>query len=201
MLLPPLELSLTIARKIMPKNKPEQPRISAGVAKGIKLKVGEDVRPITDRMKQSLFDLLTGYLLQATILDLYAGSGSLGLEALSRGAAFCTFVENEKEVADLLRENIAAAGFTELSLIQEINVGRFIRDNKETFDLVFCDPPYYIMESFELHKLSKLLHEKSLLILKLPSDYKVPLLKTMPLVYQAKFGQNQLVIVGKKPVA
>src|SRR4030042_3125840 len=94
-------------------------RIIAGTKRGMKLvsPTTDATRPITDRVKQSLFDVLQNYglLAGARVADLFCGVGSLGLEALSRGAAFVTFVEKNGEIVEILEKNIARAGFMEQS--------------------------------------------------------------------------------------
>jgi 16S rRNA (guanine966-N2)-methyltransferase len=123
-------------------------RIIAGTKRGMKLFSPEtkETRPITDRVKQSLFDVLTNYdlLSGARVADLFCGVGSLGLEALSRGAAFVTFVEKNGEVIEVLEKNIAKAGFGERSRVVQASafrVGAPVGAG-ERCDLVFVDPPY-----------------------------------------------------------
>lgn len=123
-------------------------RIIAGTKRGMKLvsPKTKETRPITDRVKQSLFDVLVNYdlLAGARVADLFCGLGSLGLEALSRGAAFVTFVENNGEVIEVLEENIDKAGFGERSRV--VHAGAFRvgapLGGGERYDLVFVDPPY-----------------------------------------------------------
>lgn len=123
-------------------------RIIAGTKRGMKLfspKTNE-TRPITDRVKQSLFDVLANYdlLSGARVADLFSGVGSLGLEALSRGAVFVTFVEKNGEVIEVLEKNIAKAGFGERSRV--VHAGAFRVGApvgaEGRYDLVFVDPPY-----------------------------------------------------------
>jgi 16S rRNA (guanine966-N2)-methyltransferase len=123
-------------------------RIIAGTKRGMKLlsPTTDATRPITDRVKQSLFDVLVNYdlLSGARVADLFCGVGSLGLESLSRGAAFVTFVEKSGEVIDVLEKNIAKAGFGERSrvvLASAFQVGAPVGAG-ERYDLVFVDPPY-----------------------------------------------------------
>jgi len=123
-------------------------RIIAGAKRGMKLFSPEtkETRPITDRVKQSLFDVLVNYdlLSGARAADLFCGVGSLGLEALSRGAAFVTFVEKNGEVIEVLEKNIEKAGFGERSrvvLASAFRVGAPVVAG-ERYDLVFVDPPY-----------------------------------------------------------
>ena len=124
-------------------------RIIAGTKRGMKLFSPEtrETRPITDRVKESLFKVLRNYdlLAGARVADLFCGVGSLGLEALSRGAAFVTFVEKNAEIAEVLEKNIAKAGFGERSRVvraSAFRVGAPVGPGGERYDLVFVDPPY-----------------------------------------------------------
>lgn len=124
-------------------------RIIAGTKRGMTL-FGPQTpvsRPITDRVKESLFMVLQNYdvLAGATVADLFCGVGSLGLEALSRGAAFVTFVEMSTEIVAVLEKNIAKTGFVGQSRIvcaSGFRVGAPVGPGRERYDLVFVDPPY-----------------------------------------------------------
>lgn len=124
-------------------------RISGGGARGIPLLVpkGETVRPATDRLRQAVFSSLAGCVGGAQFLDLFAGSGAYGLEALSRGAAGGTFVESNFRAVDCLRRNLAAVckslGRTEegLAVLQLDALGTPLGGGRPP-DLVFIDPPY-----------------------------------------------------------
>jgi len=121
-------------------------RIVAGSARGRRLVVpeGTDVRPTSDRVREAVFNAL--YSLDdavdgATVLDLFAGTGALGLEALSRGATSVTFVENHREAATALNANIAALGFGESSTVIRADGRRWL-SSAPHFDVAFLDPPY-----------------------------------------------------------
>ncbi|MFN2594579.1 MAG: 16S rRNA (guanine(966)-N(2))-methyltransferase RsmD [Actinomycetota bacterium] len=118
-------------------------RVISGSAKGLRLKSpGLGTRPMTDMMKEALFSALGG-LKGAVILDLYAGSGSLGLEALSRGAKKATFVENAREAIVKLEANIKTTGFGRKSEVVWADVQATLgRGAERRVDLVFLDPPY-----------------------------------------------------------
>jgi 16S rRNA (guanine966-N2)-methyltransferase len=124
-------------------------RIIAGTRRGMKLISPETkiTRPITDRIKESLFNVLQNYdlLAGAKVADLFCGVGSLGLEALSRGAEFVTFVENNAEVMAVLERNLAKTGFAAQSRVvraSAFQVGAPIGPGDKRYDLVFVDPPY-----------------------------------------------------------
>ncbi len=140
-------------------------RVIAGITKGRKLfapKV-KDLRPTTDRVKETLFNILGDVVKDASVLDLYAGIGSLGIEALSRGAHFIIFIENNKVVFNYLKRNLELTGFSDKAKTLPINVEKilkqFIRD-KRAFDLIFIDPPYKI----DFDKLIEILKDCSLIL-------------------------------------
>ena len=124
-------------------------RIIAGAKRGMKLFSPQTdlSRPILDRVKQSLFDCLTKYNMPAgkTVADLFCGVGSLGLEALSRGAEFVAFFEKDPKTASILKKNIAKAGFEKQSRViitDAFRMGAAPVAGQPKYDLVFVDPPY-----------------------------------------------------------
>jgi 16S rRNA (guanine966-N2)-methyltransferase len=118
-------------------------RVVAGSAKGRRLKSPTTgTRPMTDRMKESVFSAL-GDVDGLSVLDLYAGSGALGLEALSRGAHRATFVESAREAMIKLKENVEATGFEDNADIVWAEVAGIVAKNAtQRVDLIFLDPPY-----------------------------------------------------------
>lgn len=128
-------------------------RIIAGSKRGMKLlsPKGFDTRPITDRVKESLFNILYNYDMprERIVADLFCGTGSLGLEALSRGAGEVTFVEKDASAVEVLNRNIAKAGFIAQSKVIRANVlkvGAAVSSGAEKCGLVFVDPPYKMTE-------------------------------------------------------
>jgi 16S rRNA (guanine966-N2)-methyltransferase len=145
-------------------------RIIAGAKRGMKLlsPKGDVSRPITDRVKESLFSVLYKYDLPAekTVADLFCGVGSLGIESLSRGARFVTFVEKDPEIIAVLKKNIEKAGFAKESKIigaDAFKIGAPV--NEQKYNLIFVDPPYLATEdagsSSRLSGLLDLLGEQS----------------------------------------
>ena len=119
-------------------------RIISGSARGRKLKEpqGRDTRPTTDKVKESMFNIIQFELEGRRVLDLFSGTGQLGLEALSRGAVHCTFVDQRREAAVLIGENIKLTGFTEVSRVVQGEALSFLASCGEKFDVIFLDPPY-----------------------------------------------------------
>jgi 16S rRNA (guanine966-N2)-methyltransferase len=118
-------------------------RIIAGSARGRRLAAppGSSTRPTADRAREGLFNVVMPELKDARWLDLYAGSGAVGLEALSRGAAEAVFVESHPRAAAVIRENIERVGLPGARLVAA-PVERFLAGEPEPFDVVFADPPY-----------------------------------------------------------
>jgi 16S rRNA (guanine(966)-N(2))-methyltransferase RsmD len=124
-------------------------RVIAGSARGLKLTApaGMQTRPTADRVKEALFSIIISRheLLGARILDICAGTGSLGIEALSRGAASCSFIEQDRPVMGILEKNIAKAGLSskgEYLLLDAIKGLNQLSRQGKNFDIVFFDPPY-----------------------------------------------------------
>jgi 16S rRNA (guanine(966)-N(2))-methyltransferase RsmD len=120
-------------------------RVIAGVARGVPLIVPRDrgTRPITDRVKETLFAILGDRVPGARVLDLYAGSGAIGIEALSRGAAHATFVERARPALVALHANLERTHLAELARVEAADAVRFLREPPgEPWQLVFLDPPY-----------------------------------------------------------
>ncbi len=119
-------------------------RIIAGAAKGRILQApkGPKTRPMMDRAKEAIFSALSGVVEDAAVLDLYAGSGSLGLEALSRGARSVVFVESRRDAVRVLRANVATVGLGGNAVSAKVE--DFLGQGTGTFDLAFVDPPYEV---------------------------------------------------------
>ena len=119
-------------------------RIIAGDKRGIRMETlpGQDTRPTLERVKEGIFSSIQFILPGAAVLDLYAGSGQLGIEALSRGAAFCTFVDDNREAVSVVKQNLEKAGLTTQGKVLQAKVGGFLTSNTEKFDIIFIDPPY-----------------------------------------------------------
>ncbi|HID89291.1 MAG TPA: 16S rRNA (guanine(966)-N(2))-methyltransferase RsmD [Anaerolineae bacterium] len=120
-------------------------RVIAGKAKGRKLKSvpGGDTRPITDRAKSALFNILGEDVIGSRFLDLFAGTGQVGIEALSRGAAEAVFVERNSAALRTIRENLAHTGLTDHARVVRADVFEFLRREPEPFDYVYIAPPQY----------------------------------------------------------
>jgi 16S rRNA (guanine966-N2)-methyltransferase len=118
-------------------------RIIAGKAGRLAIKVPSAVaRPTTDFVRQAVFSILAGRVDHARVLDLFAGSGALGLEALSRGAAACVFVDEHRQAATVITDNLTKSRLPGGRVVRA-EVTAFLRRDAATYDLIFADPPYF----------------------------------------------------------
>ena len=119
-------------------------RVITGTARGRKLKepAGMETRPTTDRVKEGIFSSIQFELEGRRILDLFGGTGQMGIEALSRGAVHCTFVDLRKEAVSVIRENLTLTGFSEQARVIQGDALAFLSRSRENFDVIFLDPPY-----------------------------------------------------------
>lgn len=120
-------------------------RIIAGTRRGKKLLAleGNEVRPTTNMVKEAVFNILQFGIEGRRFLDLFAGSGQMGLEALSRGAGECVFVDSSRDSVRIIEKNIAATGFGDRSRVFGGDFAGFLRGERGRFDVAFLDPPYH----------------------------------------------------------
>ena len=120
-------------------------RVIAGSAKRLQLKTieGMDTRPTTDRIKETLFNMISAYIADSNFLDLFSGSGAIGIEALSRGAACAVFVEQSKKAMECIKENLRYTKLADKAEVYETDVLNALNrlEGKKTFDYIFMDPP------------------------------------------------------------
>ena len=119
-------------------------RVITGTARGRRLKepVGLETRPTADRVKEGIFSSIQFELEGRRVLDLFGGTGQMGIEALSRGAAHATFVDLRKEAVGIIRENLSLTGFSDRATVVQGDYLAFLTRCRETFDVIFLDPPY-----------------------------------------------------------
>ena len=146
-------------------------RVIAGTAKRLALKTveGLDTRPTTDRIKETLFNMINMEIPECRFLDLFSGSGAIGIEALSRGASLAVLVEQNKKAAECIRQNLAFTRLADRAVLMQTDVrtalGRL--EGEKPFDIIFMDPPYrqdLEREVLELLADSSLADEQTLII-------------------------------------
>ena len=119
-------------------------RVITGTARGMRLETleGNDVRPTSEKVKEAIFSAINFEIEGRRVLDLFAGSGQLGIEALSRGALKCVFTDQSQNAVDVIKRNVQKTGFLKESVICRTDYMSFLRGTKEAFDIAFIDPPY-----------------------------------------------------------
>lgn len=177
-------------------------RVIAGKAKNKKLQVPEGTtRPVTDRIKTVIFDLLHDYLPEARVLDLFAGSGAYGIEALSRGAAQATFIDANGEAIGIIKINLINCQFTEQSKVIKGELPDVLKEiNQTNFDIIFCDPPFDRLNGFSLYDYQKVITTQNLFCLRLPSKHKPEQvgIKQFNLEYSRELGVSTIYFLRAK---
>jgi 16S rRNA (guanine966-N2)-methyltransferase len=169
-------------------------RVVAGEFRGRRLAAprGQCTRPTADRVREALFSML-GDVSGARVLDLYAGSGALGIEALSRGAESAVFVERDVRAAAVIERNLTSLGLEQRVVRQDAM--RFLAHEEGTFDLVFCDPPYDSASRLAgplAERLPALTSEEARIVTE--SDKRTPLELPFPLLTERTYGDTRIAI-------
>ena len=173
-------------------------RVIAGDAKGKTLKMvpGKGTRPITDRVKESLFNILDWRVPDCRFLDLFAGTGSVGIEALSRGAAEAVFVEKAAKAIRVIRENLRHTEMSEWARVLHTDAFTFLAQSSERFDIIYVAPPQYRqMWSKTLLALDErpLLREGGVVVVQVfPKEFESLPLERLALTDQRKYGSTLL---------
>lgn len=142
-------------------------KITSGQYKGLSLSLPEHIRPITQKDKKMLIDTLRYDLTGAKILDLYAGSGQIGIEALSNGAAHATFVESERKNIDIIRNNLLKIKFDPVTYtIVNQDISSFIRQNSAKYDIIIADPPHFTVNWADFSLIDQLSLPGTILVIK-----------------------------------
>lgn len=181
-------------------------RVIAGKARSLPLKTvpGMETRPTTDRTKETLFNMIQPYMADCHFLDLFSGSGAIGIEAISRGAKEAVFVEENQKAASCIKENLKFTHFENQGIIMQTDVMTALKrlEGGKTFDCIFMDPPY----NKELEKevcmylqSSNLIHDRTLIIIEASLETDFSYLEGLGLsIYkQKKYKTNQHVLVEK----
>ena len=154
-------------------------RVISGMARGRRLKdlPGMDTRPTTDKVKESMFNIIQFDIPGRKVLDLYGGSGQLTVEALSRGAASAVILDRNPAAVKIIRENVQACGFGEQTKILSMDARAFLAGCREKFDVVFLDPPYtgpLLEESLQTIAAIDIVSEHGIIICESALDKELP---------------------------
>jgi len=179
-------------------------RVIAGSAGGVRLAVPKrGVRPTMDRVKAAIFSSLGEAIIGARVLDLFAGSGALGIEALSRGAAAAIFVEDDRQSTEVIDKNLAKTNLK--GGVRQQGVFDFLRQqsNAEKFQIIFADPPYQKAQRGESHtetllnneNLPQLLEPNGILVLEKRPDETVSEMKLWRVIRRKTYGTTEVLFL------
>ena len=171
-------------------------RVISGYARGrhITAPKGTKIRPTSDRVKEAIFNTISTLVIQSDFLDMFAGTGSIGIEALSRGADSCTFIDKSPQAIRCIKNNLSNLGFDDRSIVMQGDSREVAAKLTKTYDIIFLDPPYgkdlviSIMKNLKL-----LLKEEGIIVvetenkIELPSQY-----ETFQLIKTSKYGDTQI---------
>jgi 16S rRNA (guanine(966)-N(2))-methyltransferase RsmD len=182
-------------------------RVIAGTARGRKLKSPPaSTRPITDRVKENLFNILGTDVIDARVLDLYAGAGSVGIEALSRGATHATFVELDEGAVKTIRENLLSTRLADRARVVKENVYKFLKRPPPgaVYDLIYIAPPQYREMWTETLQLldarPELLDDDGTVVVQIhPVEYAEQELETLEMDDERRYGSTLLCFYSKRP--
>lgn len=174
-------------------------RVLAGKYKGRVLKTVPNisVRPATSKVKAAIFNILQSRVdwRNAVVLDLYAGSGSVGIEALSRGAERAVFVEFDRSALQFLKKNIESISLLSEAQVVFADVKKFLTTSSRAYDVVFCDPPYAVEYLAELPSMvfeSGAVKEEGILIMEHPTRFEFTPNSLWEIVVQKTYGRTSI---------
>jgi 16S rRNA (guanine966-N2)-methyltransferase len=153
--------------------------------------------PMSERIRNALFNKIADELEGAEVLDAFAGSGALGLEALSRGAASALFVERDHVAQKIIGKNIATIGAANATLVKA-PVASWSEKTEQRFDIIFADPPYHDPQLSTVSKLFRLLKPNGLMVLSYPDRGEVPVDTEVVVVDSRTYGNAALAFYRKK---
>lgn len=154
--------------------------------------------PMSERIRGSLFNIIGSDIEGAEVLDAFAGSGSLGLEAISRGARFATFIERDRVAQNIITNNIKSLELAEVTKLAKSPVASWADAAKEQYDFIFADPPFHDLQLSTVGKLTKLLKPNGLMVLSYTGTGEVPTYLGVVVVDNRKYGDAALAFYRKK---
>ncbi|MBN1580111.1 MAG: 16S rRNA (guanine(966)-N(2))-methyltransferase RsmD [Anaerolineae bacterium] len=173
-------------------------RVIAGKAKGKKLKLvpGEGTRPISDRVKESVFNILVHDVPDSRFLDLFAGTGAVGIEALSQGAAEVVFVEKASKAIRVIRDNLQITNFSSQATVLHQDAFKYVPAAQGQFDIIYVAPPQYqglwsrALQTIDEHQI---LAEDGIIVAQIfPKEFEPVVLQHVVLADQRKYGSTML---------
>lgn len=180
-------------------------KIISGILKGRNIK-GHDIegtRPTMDRIKESLFAIIQNHIRDSVVLDLFAGSGNLGIEALSNGASYCYFNDLNKKCVNAIKENLSNFSIDDKAKVINMDYNEalmYFKNNNIKFNLVFLDPPYNKDVTFDITRSLyeyDLLYDDALIVIEKDSS-KIPLIDNFDLIKSKKYGDKYVFIMSRE---
>lgn len=182
-------------------------KILAGKFKGKKLLTTKDIRPATSLVRDSIFNISQNFIENANFLDIFSGSGALGLEALSRGARKSTFIDNNFKSCQIIKKNIQALSMENQTKIVQKDAIQALKILEDTYDIITIDPPFiiykqnpsYITNLLSLLNTKNLITQDSLIFLEEPTYSKRdPIIEGLTLLHKRKYGSCFLLEYASK---
>jgi 16S rRNA (guanine966-N2)-methyltransferase len=175
-------------------------RVISGVAKGKKLNTieGNDTRPTTDRLKETLFNIISLDVRDCNFLDLFSGSGAIGIEALSRGAKSCYFIDNSKQCCEIINMNLKNTNLLSKANVIKSDCSNAISSINKTFDIIFIDAPYYKDKTNSLLqqiKQTEVLSKDGMIIVEQGSKDDLPNIDGIEIIKIKKFKTTTFVFI------
>ena len=152
-------------------------RVITGSARGCRLRTleGNDVRPTTEKVKEAMFSAIQFDVEGRRVLDLFAGSGQLGIEALSRGAESAVFIDSSKKSIEVVKQNLAAARLEDKAKVMQTDFAAYLAMTPDRYDIVFMDPPYATGQlSSALQSVARVMSNYAIAVCEHPSDEPLP---------------------------
>lgn len=174
-------------------------RVISGSARGRKLAAPEglDTRPTTDRVKESVFNIISPYVPTKNVLDLFAGSGAMGIEALSRACEHAVFIEQDNKALNIIKKNLTDTRLADRADVIKADAFSFLRNCKIKFDIIFLDPPYnrgLLTHAInEINKLS-LLSPNGIIVAESEHGGELPDGGNLELIKNVKYGKTVILI-------
>src|SRR5680860_1817317 len=165
-------------------------RITGGELGGRIIKSVPTLRPAMEKVRKAVFDILGESIIKANFLDLYAGSGAFGIEALSRGASRAVFIDKDRTHYNLIKKNVNLLGVADNAAVRIMMVEDFMEANKYPYDIIFAAPWY--RDTIDIKGWEKLLADKGIIIIEHRSDTIPPVNEHLRLINQKKYGDTHL---------
>lgn len=174
-------------------------RVIGGLYGGRKLDapVGRTTHPMGERIRNALFNSLAGSITDSTVLDAFAGTGALGIEALSRGAHRATFIEKDSIAHKCIQNNIQSLNIVNAQVVRATISSWLNTYDGEPFDVIFADPPYHDTQFPVIKRLTSLLRNDGLFVLGWPENQPVPLLESMTNIFNRQYAGARILIYKK----